>query len=132
MSFRVFGIDAVSYSTYSRLQKGLHAISMIIIVWLMTSGYFAAYITRIPEVKEAVSAFNVALATLFAPVFVFRMCVSFGKGYADVLRSSDVMRYAAFVVHKNRVGRVLGSIRPSRRRRRQPATVPEGISGLRR
>ncbi len=99
MSFKVFGIDAVNHSTYSGLQKGLHAISMMIIVWLMTSGYFAAYITRIPEVKEAVSAFNVALATLFAPVFVFRMCVSFGKGYADVLRSSDVMRYAAFVVH---------------------------------
>lgn len=99
MSFKLSGIEAVIHSTYSGLQKGLHAISMMIIVWLMASGYYAALITHIPEVKGAVSAFNVALATLFAPVFLFRMCVSCGKGYADVLRSRDVMRYAAFLVH---------------------------------
>lgn len=89
----------MNHSTYSYLQKWLHAISMIISAWLMSSGYYAALISRSVDVKGAISTFNVALATLFAPVFFFRMYLSFGQGYADVFRSGDAMRYAAFLVH---------------------------------
>lgn len=89
----------VSNAKYSTLQKWLHAVSMIIILWLMASGYYAALVTKSADVKHAIGAFNVALATLFTPVFFFRMYVSFGRGYADVFKSKDVMQYAAFLAH---------------------------------
>ncbi len=69
-------------TTYSSLQKWLHAVSMIIIVWLMMSGYYAALISQSPSLKEAIGAFNVSLGTVFTPVFFYRMYVSFGKGFS--------------------------------------------------
>lgn len=89
----------MSNAKYSTLQKWLHAVSMIIILWLMVSGYYAALVTKSEDVKHAIGAFNVALATLFTPVFFFRMYVSFGNGYADVVKSKDVMRFVAFLAH---------------------------------
>ena len=86
-------------TTYSSLQKWLHAVSMIIIVWLMMSGYYAALISQSPSLKEAIGAFNVSLGAVFTPVFFYRMYVSFGKGFFQVLRSKDAMQYMVFIAH---------------------------------
>ena len=89
----------MAHAKYSTLQKWLHAVSMIIILWLMVSGYYAALVAKSEDIKHAIGAFNVALATLFTPVFFFRMYVSFGKGSVDVVKSKEVMQYAAFFAH---------------------------------
>ena len=58
-------------ANYSMLQKGLQGISTLVMMWLMVSGYYVAFISRSGSIKEAVGAFNVSLGSLFIPLFLY-------------------------------------------------------------
>ena len=88
-----------SESKYSALQKWLHGISALVMMWLMMSGYYIAFISQSVSIKEAVGAFNVSLGSLFIPFFFFRMYVSLGKGYRVVFKTKALMPCMVFLVH---------------------------------
>ncbi len=97
MSFEKIGpVDEVKYST---LQKWLHGVSALVMVWLMVSGYCVAYISHSASIKDSVGAFNVSLGSLFIPFFFFRMYVSFGKGCWAVFKAKAFMPCMVFFVH---------------------------------
>lgn len=84
---------------YSTLQKWLHGISALVMMWLMVSGYYVAFVSQSGSIKEAVGAFNVSLGSLFIPFFFFRMYVSFGKGCLVVFKTKAFMPCMVFFVH---------------------------------
>lgn len=84
---------------YSTVQKWLHGVSALIMMWLMLSGYYVAFVSQSSNIKEAVGAFNVSLGSLFIPFFFFRMYVSFGKGCLVVFKTRAFMPCMVFFVH---------------------------------
>lgn len=84
---------------YTIVQKWLHGISALVIVWLMSSGFYVALAPVSDSFKSAVSAFNISTGTVFIPLFLFRMYVSFGKCCSGLIRSKRFTQYLAFFVH---------------------------------
>ena len=86
-------------SIYSTSQKLLHWVSAIIILWALLSGFCVAMFTVPASVKAWVGFFNVSLTTLYIPVFVLRVFISFSHGL-DFSIKRTVQEYMALLVHK--------------------------------
>lgn len=90
----------MNVSSYSTIQKLLHWVSAVIIVWSLLSGFFVAVFTVPAPVKAWVAFFNVSLTTVYIPVFVLRVYYSFGHGL-DFSIKRTLPEYAALLVHKS-------------------------------
>ncbi|MBD9458110.1 cytochrome b/b6 domain-containing protein [Pseudomonas sp. PDM05] len=86
-------------SPYSTIQKLLHWISAVIILWALLSGFVVAMFTVPAPVKAWVGFFNVSLTSLYIPVFVMRLYCSFGHGLDFSIRRTP-QEYLALLVHK--------------------------------
>lgn len=84
---------------YTPLQKTLHGISALMILWLLASGFYAGVLTDEEPLKHFISALNVSLSLLLIPVFLLRIYVSFGRGYAAVKDDKSLGHWIAFVIH---------------------------------
>lgn len=84
---------------YSMLQKVLHGLSALTIMWLLTSGFYVGLISEDPGLKIVVSGFNVSVSLLLMPVFLLRLVVSSGRGYGALSGENKLMPWLAFVVH---------------------------------
>lgn len=61
---------------YAWPQILLHWVSAIVIVWLLISGFLIAYVDVGPAAHAVISFANVALGTLYIPVFMLRWLCS--------------------------------------------------------
>lgn len=84
---------------YTKLQKALHAISALMILWLLMSGFYAGLIKEEEPLKHVIGAFNVSLSLLLIPIFLVRTYVSFGRGYAAVKGDKNLAHWMAFIIH---------------------------------
>ena len=84
---------------YSTLQKVLHALSALMIIWLLMSGFYAGLISENAGLKLFIGQLNVSVSLLLAPVFLLRLCVSFGRGYGALEGVKNLMPWLAFFVH---------------------------------
>lgn len=84
---------------YSRLQKGLHALSAFVIMWLLIAGFYAGLVSKDAVFKLVITELNVSVSLFLAPVFLFRMCLSFGRGYGALHGVKNLMPWLAFFVH---------------------------------
>lgn len=57
---------------YSPLQVLLHWFSAALILWVSITGFGIAYAEVEPQLQASIAAINVALGTLFIPVFILR------------------------------------------------------------
>lgn len=91
--------ELTNETSYTTVQKWLHGISALIIVWLMSSGFYIALGPVSDTFKSAISAFNVSTGAVFIPLFLFRMYVSFGKCCSGLITSKSFVQCLAFFVH---------------------------------
>lgn len=84
---------------YSKLQKVLHALSALLIIWLLISGFYAAQISEVVRHKQFIGDFNVSLSLLLIPIFTLRFYVSFGRGFPAVLDVKNLTPWLVFFVH---------------------------------
>lgn len=84
---------------YSSLQKVLHGFTALIIIWLLMSGFYAGLITKDAALKVYIGELNVSVSLLLVPVFLLRLCVSFGRGYSALAGKNNVFPWLAFIVH---------------------------------
>lgn len=70
---------------YSILQKVLHALSALLIIWLVVSGFYVALVSEAARYKQVIGNINVSLSVLLIPVFMLRLYVSFGRGSPAVI-----------------------------------------------
>lgn len=86
-------------SSYSTVQKWLHWVSAVVILWSLLSGFYVAVFSVPAAVKAWVAFFNVSLTTLYIPVFVMRVYCSFGHDLDFSIKRS-LQEYMALLVHK--------------------------------
>lgn len=84
---------------YSMLQKLLHGVSALTIIWLLMSGFYVGLISESIALKRLISELNVSVSLLFVPVFLLRLCVSFGRGYSGLKDEKSLTPWLAFFVH---------------------------------
>lgn len=93
------GVRPTDSVNYSITQKWLHNISVLMISWLMGSGYLVTLIDRLDPFKESIVALNASLAFLFTPLFFIGVYVSFGKSCRGAFKPRSLMSRLAFAVH---------------------------------
>lgn len=84
---------------YSTLQKVLHALSALTIIWLLMSGFYAGLISEDAALKRLIGELNVSVSLSLAPFFLLRLCVSFGRGYGALVGVKNLMPWLVFFVH---------------------------------
>ena len=84
---------------YSTLQKVLHGFSAVLIIWLMMSGFYIGLIAEAVSYKQVISDINVSLGLLLTPVFILRLCVSFGRGCPATVDVNNLAPWLAFFIH---------------------------------
>lgn len=84
---------------YSTLQKVLHGFSAVLIIWLMMSGFYIGLVAEAVSYKQVISDMNVSLGLLLIPVFILRLCVSFGRGCPATVDVNDLAPWLAFFIH---------------------------------
>ena len=84
---------------YSMLQKVLHGLSALTIIWLLMSGFYVGLISEDPALKVFIGDLNVSVSLLLMPIFLLRLCVSFGRGYGALAGKHKLMPWMAFCVH---------------------------------
>lgn len=84
---------------YSALQKVLHGFSAVMIIWLMVSGFYIGVVPDAVSYKQVVGDINVSLALLLTPVFILRLCVSFGRGCPSTVDVNNLAPWLAFFIH---------------------------------
>ncbi len=60
---------------YSTLQKVLHALSALTIIWLLMSGFYAGLISEDAALKRLIGELNVSVSLSLAPFFCY-VCAS--------------------------------------------------------
>lgn len=70
----------MNISSYTEVQKFLHWLSAVIIVWALASGFYVAFFDVMLPVKEWVAFINVSLTTVFIPFFVVRLYIALRRG----------------------------------------------------
>jgi len=72
-------------------------LSAVVILWALISGFYMAFLSTSPALKETVGFFNVSVTALFVPFFIIRVFLSFfSKGQGD----RTLAQWTAFWVHK--------------------------------
>ena len=84
---------------YSMLQKILHGVSALTIIWLLMSGFYVGLICEKPALKLFISELNVSVSLVLALVFMLRLSVSFGRGYRTLAGEKKLTLWLAFFVH---------------------------------
>lgn len=84
---------------YSALQKVLHALSALLILWLMVSGFSVGLISEAARYKQVIGNFNVSLSLLLMPLFILRFYVSFGRGFPAAVDVNNIESWLAFIIH---------------------------------
>lgn len=84
---------------YSTLQKVLHALSALLIIWLVVSGFYVALVSEAARYKQVIGNINVSLSVLFIPVFMLRFYVSFGRGCPAVIDVKNLTPWLVFFIH---------------------------------
>lgn len=84
---------------YSMLQKLLHGLSALTIIWLLMSGFYVGLISEDFALKIFISELNVSVSLLLVPLFLLRLCVSFGRGYGYLAGERNWAPWLAFFVH---------------------------------
>ena len=84
---------------YSIVQKVLHGLSALTIIWLLMSGFYVGLIMKDSALKIFVGELNVSLSLLLVPLFLLRLCVSFGRGYGALTDEKKLTPWLAFFVH---------------------------------
>lgn len=65
-------VTVLNKSYYSVWQILLHWLSAVVIIWATLSGFYLALLEVGSDVAANVAAFNVAVTTLFIPLFILR------------------------------------------------------------
>ena len=84
---------------YSTLQKVLHGFSAVMIIWLMVSGFYIGVVPDAVSYKQVVGDIHVSLALLLTPIFILRLCVSFGRGCPSTVDVNNLAPWLAFFIH---------------------------------
>ncbi|MNJ16939.1 hypothetical protein D3C77_112090 [compost metagenome] len=85
--------------SYTPLQKVLHWVSAIIIVWALISGFYVAWFTVTTFTKEWVAFVNVSVTTVFIPLFCWRLYLALtNRTRTPVPR--NVAEYVAVMAHR--------------------------------
>lgn len=92
-------LKACERAKYSSIARALHWISALVILWALASGMTMASGVLDPELRAAIADFNVAITTVFTPVFLFRMAHSFVMVRPGPLPVPRRMRRAARLGH---------------------------------
>jgi cytochrome b561 len=85
---------------YSGLQKLLHWLSAIVILWALISGFYVSLFDVPFAVKEWVVFVNVSLTMLYLPFFVLRLYLSFGCHRSAGAHYRSPSEYLALCVHR--------------------------------
>lgn len=89
----------MSLRTYTVIQKVLHGVSAVLIVWLLISGFYVALVDVTAPSKQFVNELNISLSLLLTGVIVPRLFISFGRGIQAVVDSRQWMPWLAFIIH---------------------------------
>lgn len=81
------------------MQKVLHGLSALTIIWLLMSGFYAGLISESAALKHFVGEFNVSVSLLLMPLFLLRLCISFGRGYGVLDGVKKLLPWLAFFIH---------------------------------
>lgn len=93
-------MEKVKRSThYSLPQILLHWVSALVILWTLSSGFYVAMASVLPETKALVGFINVSLTALLIPVFVVRVYFFFAHKITHRGDSGRWAVYAAWLVH---------------------------------
>ncbi|MGE8097381.1 cytochrome b [Pseudomonas fluorescens] len=87
-------------SSYTKLQKFLHWLSAVIIIWALASGFYVSLFEVDVSVKEWVAFVNVSLTTAFLPFFALRLYLSSSGRRSDTGRYRTVSEVLALCVHR--------------------------------
>lgn len=77
----------------------LHWVSALVILWTLSSGFYVAMASVLPETKALIGYINVSLTALFIPVFVVRVYFFFTHKISHRSDSGRWAVYAAWLVH---------------------------------
>ncbi|MFK3817543.1 cytochrome b [Pseudomonas sp. NPDC089407] len=78
----------------------LHWISALVIIWVLISGFSVAYLNVAPCTYHRVAFINVALTTLFIPVFLLRWLLRLTQPKPRSLHGDSKGQRIAHVVHE--------------------------------
>ena len=84
---------------YGSLTRWLHWLSAVVILWALASGLAMAADLLGPTPKAAVSDFNVAITTVFLPIFLLRMAWTLAGKRPGPLSEQRGQQLAARVGH---------------------------------
>jgi cytochrome b561 len=85
---------------YRWQQALLHWVSAALILWLLVSGFAVAYLDVAPRTFNLVSFTNVAMSTLFIPVFLLRWLLRLRWGSPAGFHHDRRMKFVAELVHQ--------------------------------
>jgi cytochrome b561 len=84
---------------YAVLLRWLHWISAAVILWAMISGFWAGSLPESEASRKAIAGFNIALTTLFIPLFALRIYVRFTRPVPGPIWSSKLHIAMAHYAH---------------------------------
>jgi superoxide oxidase len=84
---------------YAMPVRWLHWISAAVILWAMISGFTVGNLPQNSELRRSITDFNVALTTIFIPVFALRIYVRLKLPAPAPLSASALHRIAAQTAH---------------------------------
>ncbi len=96
---RINAAPAQDRAKYSSIARALHWISALVIIWALASGMTMASGLLEPEIRAAIANFNVAITTVFTPVFLFRIAHALVMSRPAPLPVPAQMRRAARLGH---------------------------------
>ncbi|MDH0730838.1 cytochrome b/b6 domain-containing protein [Pseudomonas sichuanensis] len=85
---------------YRWQQALLHWVSAVLILWLLISGFVIAHLDVASRTFDLVAFANVALSTLYIPVFLLRWVLSLRWSKPAHLHHERSMRFVAVLVHE--------------------------------
>lgn len=84
---------------YSTVQKVLHGLSALFIIWLLVSGFYMGLSNKVVAYKHLISEFDVSLSLLLVLLFVPRLFISFWRGFDSTKNSRQIMPWLIFITH---------------------------------
>jgi cytochrome b561 len=82
--------SAPAGQSYALPLRWLHWLSAAVILWAIISGFWAGSLPESEASRQAIAGFNVALTTLFIPVFALRIYVRFTRPVPGPIWSSKL------------------------------------------
>ncbi|WP_236183648.1 cytochrome b [Pseudomonas protegens] len=86
--------------SYSHLQKVLHWLSAVVILWALISGFYVALFEVSAASKEWLAFFNVSLTTVFIPLFIWRLYLALTTRSSPVGQPRSFAESLAAIAHR--------------------------------